>query len=140
MRGFGRLSVIACRLLIGAACASLPFSFARAQGTPPDRGAEREQPPEKAGEQATSANKSVVSREAIESERPQTSFDALKNVPGVINSDTKGGVSDDFSIRGIHLSETTSYRLNGSFPIENNIGLMDNKERVEALKGVGALI
>jgi len=150
VRGFGWLSVTACRLLIGAACALLPFSLAHAQESstttppaapaPPDRGAEREQPPEKAGEQATSANKSVVSREAIESERPQTSFDALKNVPGVINSDTKGGVSDDFSIRGIHLSETTSYRLNGSFPIENNIGLMDNKERVEALKGVGALI
>jgi len=90
--------------------------------------------------QTTAANKSVVSREAIENERPQTAFDALKNVPGVINSDTKGGVSDDFYIRGIHLSETTSYRLNGSFPIENNIGLMDDKERVEALKGVGALI
>ena len=115
----------ACRLLIGAACASLPFSFAHAQA-PPDRGAEREQPPEKVGEQAASANKSVVSREAIESERPQTSFDALKNVPGVINSDTKGGISDDFSIRGIHLSETTSYRLNGSFPNENNIVLMEN--------------
>ena len=151
-------SATAFRLLIGAACA-LPFSPAQAQGssiTPPaapaptDSGAQPEQESakneakeakeEKEAERTAAINKSVVSREAIEAERPQTAFDALKNVPGVVNSDTKGGVSDDFYIRGIHLSETTSYRMNGSFPIENNIGLMDDKARVEALKGVGALI
>src|SRR6516225_9342271 len=128
---------------------SLPLSLAHADGsstTPPsesapaESGEQREQQPPEKAEQAAAANKSVVSREAIESERPQTAFEALKSVPGVVNSDTKGGVSDDFYIRGIHLSETTSYRLNGSFPIENNIGLMDDKERVEALKGVGALL
>src|SRR5262249_23545529 len=144
------------RLLIGAAWASLlPFSLAHGQGsstTPPaapaptdiarpeQPSAQSEAKEEKEAEQPAVANKSVVSREAIENERPQTAFDALKNVPGVVNSDTKGGGSDDFYIRGIHLSETTSYRMNGSSPLENNIGLMDDKARVEALKGVGALI
>ena len=147
-------SVTALRFLIGTACALLPLASAHADGsstTPPagsppvNSGPQgQQQPPEEVeqdvGQEAAEVNKSVVSKQELENERPQTAFEALKNVPGVVNSDTKGGVSDDFYIRGIHLSETTSYRLNGSFPIENNIGLMDDKERVEALKGVGALL
>jgi hypothetical protein len=56
---------------------------------PREIGTQAEQPPpEQEGEQAAGANKNVVSREAIENERPQNAFEARKNVPGVTNSDT----------------------------------------------------
>jgi iron complex outermembrane receptor protein len=90
--------------------------------------------------QSAISNRTVVNRETFERDSSQTSVETIKNVPGVINSDTKGGNSDDIMIRGIHLSETTSYRLNGGFPIVNNIPLLEDKERVEALKGVSALM
>src|SRR5260370_24563290 len=91
-------------------------------------------------EKGTVSSKSVISRESIDAHNAQNTFDAIKNVPGVVDANSKGGENDDLQIRGIHLSETSSYRLNGGFPIVNSIAILEYKERIEALKGVGALV
>jgi iron complex outermembrane receptor protein len=134
---------------MGMICATTAYSAARAEdqntpaaatSQPADRNTEQPTPAGE-GQQGIVSTRTVVSREAIDSQNAQNTFDALKNVPGVVDSDTKGGViSDDISIRGIHLIESSSYRLNGGFPIYNNVAIFEDKERVEALKGVSALL
>ncbi|MBV8579207.1 MAG: TonB-dependent receptor [Candidatus Eremiobacteraeota bacterium] len=85
--------------------------------------------------------KTTINSEALQSSNSQNSYDAIKDVPGVQQTDTRGGaITDSLQIRGIKLSSTTSYRLDGGLPIANNIAMpIEDKCRVEALKGAGAL-
>jgi iron complex outermembrane recepter protein len=87
------------------------------------------------------ASSAVITSDAIRNGSAQNTFDALQNVPGVTQSDAKGGsVADNVQIRGIHLSSTTGFRLDGGLPIVNNLIMpIEDKERIEALKGVSAL-
>ena len=83
---------------------------------------------------------SVIPREVLESQQAVQLIDALRNTPGVTTSQTSPAVSNNLSIRGIPVENRGNYRLNGSLPIVNLIDLpMENKERVEALKGASAL-
>jgi iron complex outermembrane receptor protein len=83
---------------------------------------------------------SVIPREVLESQQALQLFDALRNTPGVTSSQTSPAVSNNLSIRGIPVENRGNYRLNGSLPIVNLIDLpIENKERVEALKGASAL-
>ena len=67
-------------------------------------------------------------------------YDALRNTAGVSRSQLSGVAYDNIAIRGILVENRTSYRLNGSLPVINLIDLpLENKDRVEVLKGVGAL-
>jgi iron complex outermembrane receptor protein len=85
--------------------------------------------------------KNVISRSALEQQNPQDSFEALRNVAGVTSANSRGTISDNINIRGIPLSFSTSYRLNGGLPIANILSIpMENKERIEALKGANALM
>jgi iron complex outermembrane receptor protein len=85
--------------------------------------------------------KNVISRGTLDAQNPQDTYDALKNVAGVTNSNSKGTVADNINIRGIPLSFSTSYRLNGGLPIVNISTIpTENKERIEALKGANALM
>lgn len=69
------------------------------------------------------------------------SYDSLRNVAGVESSDAKAGAfSDNLYIRGIHLLTTSSYRLDGGFAAVNIVGLPEDKERIEVLKGANALL
>lgn len=82
----------------------------------------------------------VIPRALLEVQDAQGLFDALKNSAGVTRAQTSGTVNDTLAIRGISVDARTNYRLNGSLPIINLIDLpLDNKERVEALKGSSAL-
>jgi iron complex outermembrane receptor protein len=82
----------------------------------------------------------IIPRAMLESQDAQGVFDALKNSAGVARAQTSGAVNDTLSIRGISVDARTNYRLNGSLPVINLIDLpMENKERVEALKGSSAL-
>jgi iron complex outermembrane recepter protein len=85
--------------------------------------------------------KTSITSDALQSSTSQNTYDAIKNVPGVAPADARGGaVADALQIRGIKLSSTTSYRLDGGLPIVNNISLpIEDKCRIEALKGAGAL-
>ena len=91
-------------------------------------------------EKGSVTSKSVISRDALDSVNAQNAYDAVKNVPGVVDADTKNGATDDLQIRGIHLSSSSSYRVNGGWAPYSNIPLLEDKERIEALKGVGALV
>lgn len=82
----------------------------------------------------------VVPRAVIDAQAASTILDALKNTAGVTRSQLNGGTYDNLSIRGIVVENRSNYRLNGSLPIINLVDLpLENKERVEVLKGVSAL-
>ncbi|WP_165799510.1 TonB-dependent siderophore receptor [Sphingomonas oleivorans] len=82
----------------------------------------------------------VVPQELIRSQAVAGIYDALRNTAGVSRSQLNGSTYDNIAVRGILVENRTSYRLNGSLPTINLVDLpLENKERVEVLKGVGAL-
>jgi iron complex outermembrane recepter protein len=82
----------------------------------------------------------VVSRALLDAQAAAGLYDALRNTAGVTRSQLSGSTYDNIAIRGILVENRTSYRLNGALPIINLVDLpLENKARVEVLKGVGAL-
>lgn len=82
----------------------------------------------------------VVPRELLRAQAAQSLFDALRNTAGVSRAQLNGATYDNVAIRGILVENRTSYRLNGMLPVINLVDLpLENKDRVEVLKGVGAL-
>ena len=83
----------------------------------------------------------VMTREVLDAQGDRTIFDALKNAAGVTRAQTGGGsIADNIAIRGITVENRGNYRLNGSLPIVNLADLsLENKERVEVLKGATSL-
>jgi len=87
------------------------------------------------------ASKTTIGRDELQSQNAQNTYDAVKNVPGVAQADAKaGGGADNLQIRGIHLASATGYRLDGGLSMVNNVMMAtEDKERVQVLKGAGAL-
>lgn len=82
----------------------------------------------------------VVTREVLDAQGARTLFGALRNTAGVTRSQLSGSTYDNISIRGILVENRGNYRLNGSLPIVNLIDVpLENKERVEVLKGSSSL-
>lgn len=82
----------------------------------------------------------VVTREVIDAQAVTTIFGAVRNTAGVTRSQLSGSTYDNIAIRGILVENRGNYRLNGSLPIINLIDVpLENKERVEVLKGVSSL-
>jgi iron complex outermembrane receptor protein len=82
----------------------------------------------------------VIPLEVLQSQQALTILDALKNTPGVTSAQTSPTVYNNLSIRGIVVENRGNYRLNGSLPIVGIIDLpLEDKDRVEALKGASAL-
>jgi len=82
----------------------------------------------------------VVTREVLELQGAAGLYDALRNTAGVTRQQNGGDTWDQLVIRGIAVENRTNYRLNGSLPIMNFSQVpMENKERVEVLKGATAL-
>src|SRR5206468_4315129 len=83
----------------------------------------------------------VMTQEVIAAQGARTIFDAIKNAAGVTRAQTGGGsVADNLAIRGITIENRGNYRLNGSLPVINLLDLsLENKERVEVLKGATSL-
>ncbi|CAH1075425.1 TonB-dependent siderophore receptor [Candidatus Nitrotoga sp. 1052] len=82
----------------------------------------------------------VVTREVLDSQADTTLFGALRNTAGVTRSQLSGSTYDNIAIRGILVENRNNYRLNGSLPIINLIDIpLENKERVEVLKGASSL-
>ena len=82
----------------------------------------------------------VLTREVLDALAARGLMDALKNTAGVSRAQITGSVYDNLAIRGILIENRGNYRLNGSLPIVNLIDLpIENKARVEVLKGVSAL-
>jgi iron complex outermembrane receptor protein len=82
----------------------------------------------------------VVPRGVMDAQAAGGLFDVLKNTPGVAKAQLGGSNYDNISIRGLLVENRGNYRLNGTMPIINLIDLpLENKERVEVLKGAAAL-
>jgi iron complex outermembrane receptor protein len=82
----------------------------------------------------------VVPRTVMDVQEAQGLFDALKNTAGVARAQVNGTAADNLSIRGVQTENRTSFRLNGGLPVNNLVEMpMEDKERVEALKGSSAL-
>ncbi|HEX5345204.1 MAG TPA: TonB-dependent receptor, partial [Duganella sp.] len=82
----------------------------------------------------------VVTREVLELQAAGGLYDALRNTAGVTRQQNGGDTWDQLVIRGIAVENRTNYRLNGSLPVMNfSQAPMEDKERVEVLKGATAL-
>ncbi|MBL9201149.1 MAG: TonB-dependent siderophore receptor [Opitutaceae bacterium] len=82
----------------------------------------------------------VLTREVLDAQAARGLHDALKNTAGVTRAQITGSVYDNLAIRGILIENRGNYRLNGSLPIINLADIsMENKERVEVLKGTSSL-
>src|SRR5688500_5697554 len=82
----------------------------------------------------------VITREVLDSQAATNLFGALRNTAGVTRAQLNGSTYDNLSIRGILVENRSNYRLNGSLPVINLIDIpMENKERVEVLKGASSL-
>ena len=82
----------------------------------------------------------VISREVLDAQGQRTLYGALRNSAGVTRSQLNGSTYDNVAIRGILVENRGNYRLNGSLPIINLVDVpLENKERVEVLKGASSL-
>jgi iron complex outermembrane receptor protein len=82
----------------------------------------------------------VVTREALELQAAGGLYDALRNTAGVTRQQNGGDTWDQLVIRGLAVENRTNYRLNGALPVMNFSQVpMEDKERVEVLKGATAL-
>lgn len=82
----------------------------------------------------------VLPRTLLDAQQAVSMGDAVKGTAGVSFSQVSPAVYSNLSIRGIPVENRSNYRLNGSLPIVNLIDLpLENKERVEVLKGVASL-
>lgn len=82
----------------------------------------------------------VIPREVLDAQQATSLFDALRNSAGVTTFQINPAVISNLAIRGIGLDARTNYRMDGALPTINLIDLpLEDKERVEVLKGVAAL-
>ncbi len=82
----------------------------------------------------------VLTRELLDSQQVTQLYDALRNTAGVTSAQLNNALYSNMAVRGIVIENRGNYRLNGVLPIVNLIDLpIENKERVEVLKGVSAL-
>ena len=82
----------------------------------------------------------VVTSKVLEAQAAEGLYDAVRNTAGVTRQQNGGDTWDQLVIRGVEVQNRTNYRLNGSMPIMNFSQVpMENKARVEVLKGASAL-
>lgn len=82
----------------------------------------------------------VIPKDLLTAQQALSVLDAVRNTAGVSQSQINSVIYSNLSIRGIPVDNTTNYRLNGVLPIINFIDMpMENKDRVEVLKGAAGL-
>ncbi|KAF1020726.1 MAG: Ferrichrome receptor FcuA [Paracidovorax wautersii] len=82
----------------------------------------------------------VVTREALDLQGAAGLYDAVRNTADVTKQQNGGETWDQLVIRGISVDNRSNYRLNGSLAVMNFAQVpMEDKERVEVLKGASAL-
>ena len=87
----------------------------------------------------TPASVSVIDRQRMQDLGIHNSTDAMKLDAAVSDSYNAVGYAENFSIRGFSLDNTSSYRKDGlAIPGDTQIPL-ENKERIEVLKGLAGL-
>ncbi|PUA20631.1 TonB-dependent siderophore receptor [Glaciimonas sp. PCH181] len=87
----------------------------------------------------TPASISVITRSQMDDQQSRLLSEVLRNDASVDNNYTPLGYYENFSIRGFPLDLASSYQLDGmTISGEQNVAL-ENKERVEVLKGLAGL-
>jgi iron complex outermembrane receptor protein len=82
----------------------------------------------------------ILPRDLLEAQQAESIHDAMRNTAGVTFAQIGGAIYSNLAIRGITVENRGNYRMNGALPIVNLIALpLENKERIEVLKGVSAL-
>lgn len=88
----------------------------------------------------TPASIAVMTRSLLDDQGAIGLDDALRNTPGITQQSTSPTTTNNFLSRGVLMNARTNYRLNGSLQIVNLGPIpLENKQRVELLKGVSAL-
>lgn len=88
----------------------------------------------------TPASIAVMTRSLLDAQGALGLEEALRNTPGVTQQSTSPITSNNFVSRGVLMNARTNYRLNGALQIVNLGPIpIENKQRVELLKGVSAL-
>lgn len=88
----------------------------------------------------TPATISVITRSLMDAQNVQGLEAALRNTPGITQQTTSPFNTNTFNVRGVQIRADSNYRLNGGLPIINYAPMpVENKQRVELLKGVSAL-
>ncbi|HEX7741830.1 MAG TPA: Plug domain-containing protein, partial [Sphingobium sp.] len=88
----------------------------------------------------TPATIAVIPRSLLDAQGSIGLEDALRNTPGITQQSTSPTTSGNFASRGVLMNSRTNYRLNGALQI-NSLSTVpiENKQRIELLKGVSAL-
>jgi iron complex outermembrane receptor protein len=82
----------------------------------------------------------VVSSAVLKSQQAIELMDALRNTAGVASTSNGPAVYNNVTIRGITVDTRSNFKLNGSLNILSSVAFpLENKERVEVLKGASAL-
>ncbi len=88
----------------------------------------------------TPASIAVITRSLLDDQGAKGLEDALRNTPGIVQNGTSPTTTANFMSRGVLMQARTNFRLNGALQI---IALgpipLEDKQRVELLKGVSAL-
>ncbi len=86
-------------------------------------------------------NRTVISGATIQQSAQTGTYEAIKGVPGVQDTQTRASSgADSLQIRGIKLDNSSNYRMDGALVMNNQINLpLEDKCKIEALKGAGAL-
>ena len=79
-----------------------------------------------------------VTRATFERQQARTTADVLRNETSVAEAYAPAGYFESFSVRGFTLDGANSYRINGMSAVGEQIFALDNKERVDVLKGLDA--
>ncbi|MGF7148156.1 iron complex outermembrane receptor protein [Sphingomonas zeicaulis] len=88
----------------------------------------------------TPSSIAVIPKALLDAQGATGLEEALRNTPGVTQQATSPTTSNNFVNRGVLIQARTNYRLNGALQIINLSPVpIENKQRVELLKGVSAL-
>lgn len=82
----------------------------------------------------------VIPRALLDSQEARSLIDAVRNSPGVTQSQLNSTIYSNLSIRGIAANNFTNYRWNGVLPVLNLVDQpIESKDRIEVLKGAAGL-
>jgi iron complex outermembrane receptor protein len=82
----------------------------------------------------------ILPRDLLDAQQARSVFDAVRNTAGVSQAQINTVIYSNLAIRGIQVDNATNFRLNGVLPIFNFVDMpMEDKDRVEVLKGAGGL-
>lgn len=82
----------------------------------------------------------VITRELLDAQQARSLIDAVRNSPGVTQSQINTSIYSNLAIRGITVNNFANVRWNGVLPVVNLVEQpIESKNRIEVLKGAAGL-